>query len=58
LNYNPAFNTNIYLVSAGTLLLFLSMLPGGKKRLHRWKAAVLLVDYVVYTIILIYKEVL
>jgi len=53
LNYNPAFNTDIYLVSAGTLLLFLAMLPGGKKRLDRCEAAVLLLVYVVYTIILI-----
>jgi len=57
LNYNPAFNTDIYLVSAGTLLLFLAMLVGGKKRLDRWEAAVLLLVYVVYTIILIQKEV-
>ena len=57
LNYNPAFNTDIYLVSAGTLLLFLAMFLGGKKRLDRWEAAVLLLVYVVYTIILIQKEV-
>jgi cation:H+ antiporter len=57
LNYNPAFNTDIYMVSAGTLLLFLAMLLGGKKRLDRWEAAVLLLVFVVYTIILIHKEV-
>jgi len=56
-NYNPAFNTDIYMVSAGTLLLFLAMLLGGKKRLDRWEAAVLLLVYIVYTIILIHKEV-
>jgi len=57
LNYNPAFNTDIFLVSAGTLLLFIAMFLGGKKRLDRWEAAVLLLVYVVYTIILIQKEV-
>jgi cation:H+ antiporter len=57
LNYNPGFNTDIYLVSAGTLLLFLAMFLGGKKRLDRWEAGVLLMVYVVYTIILIHKEV-
>ena len=57
LNYNPAFNTDIYLVSAGTLLLFLAMFLGGKKKLDRWEAAVLLLVYVGYTIILIHKEV-
>jgi len=53
LNYNPDFNTDIYLVAAGTLFLFLAMFLGGKRKLDRWEAAVLLLVYVVYTIMLV-----
>ncbi|MDY0102538.1 MAG: calcium/sodium antiporter [Lentimicrobium sp.] len=57
LNFNPTFNTDIYLVIAGTLLLFLAMFLGGKKRLDRWEAAILLMVYVGYTVYLIQMEV-
>jgi cation:H+ antiporter len=57
LYFNPTFNTDIYLVIAGTLLLFLAMFLGGKKRLDRWEAAILLMVYVGYTVYLIQMEV-
>jgi cation:H+ antiporter len=57
LNFNPAFNADIFMVSAGTLLLFIAMFLGAKKKIDRWEAAVLLLIYIVYTIILIQNEV-
>lgn len=57
LSFNLAFNTDIYLVAAGTFLLFAAMFLGGKRRLDRWEAAILLLIYIGYTIYLIQKEV-
>ena len=53
LDFDVAFNTDIYLLGFGTLLLFIVMFTGGKKRLDRWEAAVLLAIYVVYTVRLV-----
>ncbi|MBN2519017.1 MAG: calcium/sodium antiporter [Bacteroidales bacterium] len=54
--YNPVFNSDLYLLLIGTLILFLTMFTGKKKKLDRWEAAILLVIYVVYTIFLIQLE--
>jgi len=51
--YNPAFNTDLLILSAGTLFLFISMLTGKRKHLDRWEAAILLVFYFSYTVFLI-----
>lgn len=56
INYNPSFNTDIFMVSVGTLMLFIAMFLGGKKKIDRWEAAVLLLIYVAYTVILIINE--
>jgi cation:H+ antiporter len=55
--YNPGFNTDMILLVAGTVLLFLTMFTGKKKKLDRWEAALLLTIYVAYTVFLIMKEV-
>jgi cation:H+ antiporter len=55
--YNTVFNTDIYLFSGGTLLLFLAMFTGGRKKLDRWEAAILLMIYIAYTFWLISKEI-
>jgi len=55
--YNPVFNTDIYLFSGGTLFLFLAMFTGGRKKLDRWEAAILLMIYIAYTIWLVSKEI-
>lgn len=56
LDYNPSFNIDIYLLSAGTLFLFLSMFIGKKHRLDRWQAALLLVTFASYTTYLVMLE--
>ncbi|MCK7536642.1 MAG: hypothetical protein MZV63_39475 [Marinilabiliales bacterium] len=53
LGFDVAFNTDIYLLGFGTLLLFAVMFTGKKKRLDRWEAALLLVIYIVYTVKLV-----
>ena len=57
LGYNPLFNYDLYLLFFGTLLLFLFMLIGGKKRLDRWEAGILLLIYLAYTVYLITREI-
>lgn len=54
--FNPNFNTDLYLLAGGTLILFLAMLTGGRKKLDRWEAGILLVVYLAYTAYLVAKE--
>jgi cation:H+ antiporter len=49
LAYTSSFNTDIYLLCAGTIFLFLAMFVGKKHRLDRWQALVLLSSYLLYT---------
>ena len=49
LSYTASFNTDIYLLSVGTVFLFLAMFMGKKHRLDRWQALVLLSSYLLYT---------
>jgi cation:H+ antiporter len=46
--FNPSFNTELYLLAGGTLVLFIAMFTGGKKKLDRWEGAVLLGIYLLY----------
>ncbi len=55
--YNRGFDTDMILLAAGTVLLFLTMFTGKKKKLDRWEAALLLTIYVAYTVFLIMKEI-
>jgi len=55
IDYNPAFNQDIFLLGLGTLLLFVAMFSGKRKKLDRWEAAILLILYVAYTVNLIFK---
>ena len=54
--YNLKFNTDLYLLAGGTLFVFVAMFTGGKKKLDRWEAALLLVSFLVYTGYLISGE--
>lgn len=47
--YQSSFNTDIYLLLAGTLFLFFAMFFGRKHRLDRWQALILLSGYLIYT---------
>lgn len=55
--FNPVFNTDMYLLAGGTLFLFIAMFTGGKKKLDRWEAIILLLVYLGYTAMLVAKEI-
>lgn len=57
INYDTVFNTDLFLLFGGTILLFLFMFLGGKRKLERWEAGVLLLIYLSYTTYLVLKEV-
>ena len=53
--YNPLFNVDFAILIAGSLLLFGAMFSGGRHRLDRWEAALLLAGYGGYTAWLLAK---
>lgn len=53
IQYDKIFNRDLYLIGAGTIFLFIAMFTGGKKKLDRWEAAILLVVFIGYTYYLI-----
>jgi len=55
--FNPVFTTDLYLLAGGTAFLFIAMFTGGKKKLDRWEAAILLLVYLGYTAFLIGNEI-
>lgn len=57
ISYDASFNTDLYLLAGGTFFLFIAMFTGGRKKLDRWEALILLLAYVVYTYFLIRNEV-
>ncbi|MBI9066735.1 MAG: calcium/sodium antiporter [Salinivirgaceae bacterium] len=48
ISYNTTFNTDIYLLAGGTILLYLFMFSGGRKKLDRWEAGILFLIYLIY----------
>ena len=57
IDFNTTFNTELYLLGGGTLVLFIAMFTGGKKKLDRWEAVILLLVYLVYTYLMISNEI-
>lgn len=55
--YNTAFNMDVYLLTAGTVFLFLVMFVGKKHTLGRWEAGLLLGTFVIYMGYLIAQEI-
>lgn len=55
--YNPEMNSDLALLTVGTLVLFAAMFTGRKRKLDRWEAVLLLLIYTGYTIWLIWLEV-
>ena len=53
LGFDVSFNTDIYLLGFGTIVLLIFMFTGKKKKLDRWEAALLLAVYIVYTVKLV-----
>tara|TARA_R110002020_G_scaffold56306_4_gene155899 strand:- start:67 stop:1035 length:969 start_codon:yes stop_codon:yes gene_type:complete len=56
LSYSLTFNTDLYILGAGTIFLFIAMFTGKRKKLDRWEAAILLLTYLAYTSYLISGE--
>lgn len=56
IGFSTGFNTDIYILAGGTLFLFLAMFTGGRKKLDRWEAAILLIFYLAYTTFLVMQE--
>jgi cation:H+ antiporter len=56
IEYNIAFNKEIYLLIGGTVFLFVAMFTGKKKKLDRWEAGILWAIFIAYTIYLIQNE--
>ena len=57
INYHTTFNTEIYLLTGGTIFLFIAMFTGQRKKLDRWEAGILLITYIAYMTYLILKEI-
>ncbi len=57
LDYALAFNTDLYILGAGTIFLFVAMFTGKRKKLDRWEAAILLISYLGYTAYLVSGEI-
>ncbi len=55
--YNPRFNTDLYILIGGTIFLLIAMLTGQRKKLDRWEASILLGFYVLYTVYLVMNEI-
>lgn len=55
-SFNQVFNTDLYLLAGGTLFLFIAMFTGGRKKLDRWEALILLLIYIGYTGWLVVRE--
>jgi cation:H+ antiporter len=55
--YHTSFNFDFSLLAGGTIILFIAMFTGKKKKLDRWEAAILLLIYIFYTAYLIINEI-
>lgn len=56
IQFNASFNLDIAILLGGTLFLFVAMFTGKRKKLDRWEAALLLGFYLIYTLVLVQKE--
>lgn len=53
MRFDLVFNTDIVILTIGTVFLFVAMFTGGKKKLDRWEAFIFLAIYISYTIYLL-----
>ena len=49
-SYDKVFNNDIYFLTIGTIVLFIAMFTGHRKKLDRWEAAVFLLLYTGYLV--------
>ncbi|MDP2423861.1 MAG: calcium/sodium antiporter [Bacteroidales bacterium] len=54
--FNPAFNTDLYILAGGTVFIFVAMFSGKKRKLDRWEAGLLLAAFMGYMFFLVGKE--
>lgn len=57
IHYDPRFNPDLYMLAAGTIFLFMAMFTGGKRKMDRWEAVILLTSYIGFTLYLIGSEI-
>lgn len=55
IEYDPIFNTDLFILIGGTVVLFITMFTGKKKQLDRWESALLLLSYIGYLVYVISK---
>jgi len=55
IKYDISFNNDLYVLAGGTLFLFIAMFTGKRKTLDRWEAMILLIAYIIYILLIIYK---
>lgn len=51
--YNAAMNFDLYVLMGSTVLLMIFMFTLNTRKLDRWEAALMLIGYIVYTVVLI-----
>jgi cation:H+ antiporter len=56
ISYNNSYNLEFYFLAIGTLLLFIAMFTGKKKKLDRWEAGLLVFFYLAYFVYLLKIE--
>lgn len=56
INYNPAFNADLIILSFASFFLFFAMFTGVKKKLDRWEAAILLMGFIGYMVFIILRN--
>jgi cation:H+ antiporter len=54
--YTLSFDTDLGILSAATLLLFIAMFTGRKHKLDRWEAALLVVGFALYMVFIIQRN--
>ncbi|MDR0443382.1 MAG: calcium/sodium antiporter [Treponema sp.] len=56
MEYSPVFNKDICIYFLGSLLLFLAMFTGKKRKIDRWEAAIFVLLYAGYVVYMIMKN--
>ncbi len=56
IDYNRAFNTDLLVLGISTLLVFTAMFTGKKKKLDRWEAVILLINFIAYMVYILQRN--
>jgi cation:H+ antiporter len=55
IQFDVSFNLDMFVLAGGTVLLFVAMYTGHRKRIDRWEALVLILIYIIYTSYILLK---